>query len=179
MAPAETGRVGPVVLVGPMGAGKSTVGRRLAAALGWDFLDSDQEIVRRTGADISLIFEKEGEVGFRRREREVIAELLGRDRLVLATGGGAVLEADTRQRMKERALVVYLTASVDQQFRRTRKDTHRPLLNVADPLARLAALQVCRDPLYREVASLCVDTDRQQPAAVAADILAVLPWHGV
>jgi shikimate kinase len=164
----------PVALIGPMGSGKSTVGRRLAAALAWNFVDSDQEIERRTGVDIPFIFEKEGEAGFRRREREVIAELLDQQRLVLATGGGAVLDVGTRQRLKERALVVYLMASVEQQFRRTRKDAHRPLLNVPDPKGRLWQLHHCRDPVYREVANLCVDTERQLPASVAADILAML-----
>lgn len=160
-----------MVLVGPMGSGKSTVGRRLAQALGWPFLDSDHEIERRTGVDIPYIFEKEGEAGFRRREREVVLDLLQDAPLVLASGGGAILDPMTRDAMRRAGVVVYLAASVDQQLRRTRKDSHRPLLQVADPRARLEALYAVRDPLYREVAHLRVDTDHQRPAEVADEIL--------
>ena len=122
-----------VFLVGPMGSGKTAVGRQLARKLGLKFVDADAEIEERTGVDIPYIFEKEGEAGFRRREREVIEELTAREGLVLATGGGTVLDPDNRDRLRERGRVVYLRTSVDQQLARTRRSAHRPLLRTANP----------------------------------------------
>lgn len=154
-----------------MGAGKTSVGKRLAARLGWEFADSDHEIERRTGAPIPVIFEHEGEAGFRRRERAMIDELTQEDRVVLATGGGAVLDPDNRAHLRDRGYVVYLQCTVDRQLARTRRDTNRPLLQVADPRARLESLMQQRDPLYREVARVVVDTERRPLKAIVEDIV--------
>jgi shikimate kinase len=159
-----------VFLVGPMGSGKSAVGRQLARRLGLEFIDSDDEIAARTGVDIPYIFEREGEAGFRHREAEVIAELLRRDGLVVATGGGAILDADSRQRMRNRARVVYLRTSVEQQVARTRRSTERPLLNNSDPRGTLARLFEFRAPLYAEVAEFTVDTDGRKVKSVVQEI---------
>lgn len=159
-----------IFLIGPMGAGKTTIGRRLAQALRWVFIDSDQEIEQRAGVSIPLIFELEGEAGFR-REKAVMAELTQRQDIVLATGGGAVLDRDNRRYLTGRGLVVYLYASVDEQLRRTRHDNHRPLLQTADPRGRLEALFSLRDPLYREVADLMVASDGQAPRVIVQQIL--------
>lgn len=160
-----------IFLIGPMGAGKTTIGRRLAQALRWAFIDSDQEIEQRAGASIPLIFELEGETGFRLREKAVIAELTQRHDIVLATGGGAVLDRDNRRCLAGRGLVAYLYASVDEQLRRTRHDGHRPLLQTADPRSRLETLFTVRDPLYRDVADLIVASDGQTPRAIVQQIL--------
>ena len=154
-----------------MGAGKSTVGRRLAETLRRDFLDSDGLIEQRAGASIPLIFEMEGEAGFRAREKAIIAELTQRPTLVLATGGGAVLDPDNRRCLAGRGFVIYLCASVDEQLRRTRGDDNRPLLRTADPRSRLAQLFAQRDPLYREIADLIVASDGQTLRAIIQQIL--------
>jgi shikimate kinase len=140
-----------------MGAGKTTVGRQLAKRLQRRFLDSDQEIEARTGVRIPVIFEIEGEAGFRRRETQVLAELSQESGLVLATGGGAVLAAENRQFLRDTGVVVYLHAPPDILFERTRHDRNRPLLQVEDPLAKLRELYQQRDPIYREVAHLVLD----------------------
>jgi len=155
-----------IFLIGPMGSGKTAVGKYLARALDFPFIDSDHEIERRTGADIPLIFEREGEAGFRQRERDVIAELTARDRIVLATGGGAVLNAATREDLKARGWVVYLETSVAQQAERAGRSRHRPLLQGTDPAQRLEELLRLREPLYRGVADLTVSTDHRRVAAV-------------
>ncbi|MGH8441400.1 MAG: shikimate kinase AroK [Nevskiaceae bacterium] len=159
-----------IFLVGPMGAGKTTIGRRLAELRGMTFVDSDHEIEERTGVDISLIFEKEGEAGFRKRERQVIAELTGGHNVVLATGGGAVIDADNRQHLAGRGFVVYLRASIDHQLRRTGRTDSRPLLQSGDPRETLERLFAVRDPLYREVADLVVDADGANARTLAQDI---------
>ena len=156
-----------IFLIGPMGAGKTTVGQRLAHLLGYHFIDTDHEIEGRTGVDIAYIFEREGEEGFRRREAAAIAELTQQPHAILATGGGSVLNAESRRALQERGLVIYLAASVPEQLRRTRHSTHRPLLKTKDREARLHALLAARDPLYREIADWIVDTDGQQPRHVA------------
>jgi shikimate kinase len=160
-----------IFLIGPMGAGKTTVGKRLAETRGMEFVDSDQEIEARTGVDIAYIFEKEGEAGFRKRERGVIAELSGRQNIVLATGGGAVLEPDNRQVLSARGFVVYLHAGVEQQLARTARTENRPLLQSAvdrrDVLEQLFAM---RDPLYREIADLILQTDGRNARVLARDI---------
>ncbi len=140
-----------------MGAGKTTVGRQLARRLGRPFYDSDHEIVERTGVPIPTIFEIEGEDGFRRREAQTIRELTEDDGLVLATGGGAVLRAENRERLHDTGWVVYLNVPPVLLYERTRNDRNRPLLQVADPLRRLEELYTLRDPLYRETAHLVVD----------------------
>lgn len=159
-----------IFLVGPMGAGKSAVGRQLARMLKLVFYDSDAEIEARTGVDIPFIFEKEGEQGFRRREREVIAALVALDGIVLATGGGAVLDPENRAVLASRGLVVYLDASVDQQLERTRLSSHRPLLETPDPAGRLAMLMQERGPMYRQIATLTVGTDGRTVRDVAQEI---------
>lgn len=168
---------GRVFLVGPMGAGKSTVGRCLADALGYEFLDSDKVIEERTGADIPWIFDVEGEAGFRKRESDVIDELTQCGSLVLATGGGAVTGELNRKHLRDRGLVVYLQTSVDTQIERTRFDRNRPLLQIDDPAAKLRELLAQRDPWYREIADIVVNTDGKNPAAVADDILLQLKGH--
>jgi shikimate kinase len=152
---------GNIYLVGLMGAGKTSVGRVLAKRLRKTFADSDHEIESRTGVRIPVIFEIEGEAGFRRRESAVIRELVGQDDLVLATGGGAVLDAENRRLLHATGTVVYLRAAPAELWLRTRHDRNRPLLRTADPLARLEALHQERDPLYRETAHLVVDTGNQ------------------
>jgi shikimate kinase len=150
-----------VVLVGLMGAGKTTVGRQLAARLKWDFVDSDLEVERRTGVRVPLIFEIEGEAGFRRRESLVVSELVRRKQVVIATGGGAVLLQENRDALHALAgITVYLKVSPPLLFARTRHDKGRPLLQVPDPLGRLESLFAERDPLYREVADVVIDGDR-------------------
>ena len=159
-----------IFLIGPMGAGKSTVGRQLAESLSYTFRDSDQEIQRRTGVDIPTIFEFEGEEGFRKRERQVIEDLVAEDRIVLATGGGAVLNAENRQKLTSRGVVVYLYCSPEQQYARTSRDRNRPLIQTEDPLARLRELMEERDPLYRQVADLVVSTEKRGTASVVKEI---------
>lgn len=154
-----------VFLVGLMGVGKTTIGRQLARALQMEFLDSDHEIERRTGADIPWIFDIEGEAGFRRREKAVIAELAARRGIVLATGGGAVLDPDNRATLQAHGAVVYLSAGIEQLLRRTSRDRNRPLLQSGDPRQRLEELLAARDPLYREIADIIVKTDQHSVAA--------------
>lgn len=161
-------------LIGPMGAGKSAVGRQLARTLRMTFVDSDDEIEARTGVDIAFIFEKEGEAGFRRREARIIDELTQRQGLVLATGGGAVIDADTRSHLGARGYVVYLKTSVDQQLERTRRGRERPLLAGGDSRQILEDLMTERDALYREIADLVVSTDGRRVNAVAKDIAEAL-----
>ncbi|RMG57415.1 MAG: shikimate kinase AroK [Gammaproteobacteria bacterium] len=149
-----------IFLVGPMGAGKTTIGRQLAQTLGRPFHDSDREIEQRTGVDIPTIFEYEGEEGFRQREAAMIDELTRLPGIVLATGGGSVLRPENRKALASRGLVVYLKTPVAVQLARTAHDRNRPLLQTDDPEARLRALFEQRDPLYREVADLILDTGR-------------------
>ncbi len=163
-----------VFLIGPMGAGKTAVGRALAKRLRLPFADSDAEIESSTGVDIAYIFEREGEEGFRIREREAIDTLTGTPGLVLATGGGAVLLAENRERLAARGTVVFLDTTVDQQLERTRRSRHRPLLAVADRRGTLEALARVRDPLYRSIAAITIMTDGRAPTAVATEIARAL-----
>jgi len=160
-----------IFLIGPMGAGKSAVGRQLARMLHLDFVDSDDEIELRTGVDIPFVFEKEGEEGFRKREASVIDDLSQRDGIVLATGGGAVVEPQNRNHLGARGFVIYLHTTVDQQLARTRKGRGRPMLDSDNPRAILEALMAAREPLYREIADLTVETDGRKVRAVANEIL--------
>jgi len=155
-----------IILVGLMGSGKTTIGRQLAKRLGRNFVDSDHEIEARTGVSIPTIFEIEGEEGFRRREAQVIAELVGEPDIVLATGGGAVLAPESRRLLHENGWVVYLNVPPVLLWGRTRNDRNRPLLQVEDPLARLEGLYRTRDPLYRETAHFIVDGGRLPPSAI-------------
>ncbi len=160
-----------IILVGPMGVGKTTIGRRVAAALDKTFVDSDQEIEKRTGVDIPLIFELEGEAGFRHRESKVIDELTRRPGIVLATGGGAVLDPLNRRHFRQRGFVIYLYASIDLLLQRTARDKKRPLLQTQDPRARLQEILVEREPLYNEIADLKVETGGRNIRKVVREIL--------
>lgn len=161
----------PVIfLVGPMGAGKSTIGRLLASELNYNFRDSDRVIEERTGADIPWIFDMEGEEGFRERETAVLQELAGEQATVVATGGGIVLREQNRELMKSAGYVCYLTASIDQLVERTARDKKRPLLQVENPRQKIIDLLTLRDPLYQSAADFIVNTDRRSPKAVAQDI---------
>jgi shikimate kinase len=166
-----------IFLIGPMGSGKTTIGRQLATLLHKRFMDADQEIERRTGVSIPTIFDIEGEAGFRNREATVIEELSqGRD-LVLATGGGAVLLAGNRQALKSRGTVVYLQADLETLVERTRRDRNRPLLQTDNPRGKIEELLRQREPIYRELADIIIDTGQRAPASVARDIAARLTQH--
>ena len=162
---------GNIFLVGMMGAGKTTVGRLLAKRLGKTFHDCDHEIEARTGVRVSVIFEIEGEPGFRKREAEELRRLAALEDIILATGGGAVLDPGNRALLKARGLVVYLHAQPKDLWQRTRHDKSRPLLHTADPRARVEELYRGRDPLYREVADLVVDTGRQSVNVLVNQLL--------
>ena len=159
-----------IFLIGPMGSGKTAVGRYLARLLHFAFHDSDADIEARTGVDIEFIFEKEGEPGFRVREKDSIERLTRLRSIVLATGGGAVIEEDNRRVLAERGVVVYLATSIDQQIERTRHGRHRPLLNGTDPERRLHDLMRRRAALYAEIADFTVSTDGRRVQVVAEEI---------
>ena len=163
-----------IYLVGPMGAGKTTVGRHLADLLGREFLDSDHEIERKTGATIPWIFEKEGEQGFRSRESMVIDELTTKNNLVIATGGGAITQALNRGYLNQRGIVIYLYTPVEIQLQRTYRDKNRPLLQVANPEQKLRELLKIRDPLYREVAHHIIETNQGAARDLAQHILQLI-----
>lgn len=165
---------GNIYLVGMMGAGKTTVGRLLARRLKRRFIDADQEIERRCGVRIPVIFDIEGEAGFRNREAQMVAELTALDDVVLATGGGAVLAPENRRLLASRGTVVYLRAQPADLFERVRQDKNRPLLATGDPRARLEELYAERDPLYREVADLVIETGRQDVQTLVRELLAKL-----
>lgn len=165
---------GNVFLVGPMGAGKTTVGRHLADLLGRSFIDSDHEIERRTGATIPWIFEKEGEAGFRLREEAVLAELTAMSDIVLATGGGAVTQAQSRAYLRDRGTVIYLYTPVAMQVARTSRDRNRPLLQSGNPEIKLRELLAIRDPLYRSIAHHVVMTLDGSARELAQKIIHVI-----
>lgn len=164
-----------LVLIGPMGAGKSTIGRMLASKLGFDFVDTDQVIEQRTGANIPWIFDVEGEAGFRDREQAVLAELVMLNNTVIATGGGIIEREENRKLLQSLNKVIYLTASIDQLVARTSKDKKRPLLQVPDPKAKIIELLERRDPLYRTVASMTLISDGLSPKIVAQKIVDTYP----
>ncbi len=163
-----------IFLVGLMGSGKTTIGRALARRLGLRFIDADHEIEARTGASIPLIFEIEGEASFRQREADVIRDLTSQQGIVLATGGGAVLNPQSRQYLHERGTVIYLRASVASLLQRTSHDRNRPLLQTADPKATIEALARERGPLYQEVAHITIETGRPNVQSIVQTILAQL-----
>jgi len=163
-----------VFLVGPMGAGKTTIGRILAELMEVSFLDSDKVIEDRSGADIPWIFDIEGEEGFRNRETSVLLELAQEPELVLATGGGIVTRDENRKCLRQSGTVVYLTADIDQLVERTCRDKKRPLLQVDDPRQKIRELIEVREPLYQEVSDLVVNTDGRGPRAVALEIQRLL-----
>ncbi len=163
-----------IIFVGPMGAGKTTIGKQLARQLGRSFYDSDRVIEERTGANIPLIFELEGEDGFRRREKDVITELSNKQNIVLATGGGVILDPDNRDQITRQGFVIYLDAPLDQLFNRTAKDKNRPLLQTPDPRKKLEEILAIRDPLYREVADIVITTDGSPVRSVVNKLLTLV-----
>lgn len=163
-------RADNVFLIGPMGAGKSTIGRHLAELLGKEFQDSDQEIEKRTGASIPLIFEIEGEAGFRSRESSVLDDLTRKTNLVLATGGGVILSLDNRRTLHSRGMVVYLHAPLETLLQRTRRDRHRPLLQTTDRRRTLEDILKTREPIYRQTADMVIETAHRSPVSVAREI---------
>ena len=160
-----------VFLVGPMGAGKTTIGKYLAQQLNLQFADTDTEIEERTGADIPWIFDVEGEDGFRDREQLAVEEMTLWDSVLLATGGGVIMRQENRRVLAARGFVIYLHATVDEQVRRTHRDRRRPLLQDGDPEEILQNLMIVRDPLYREIADHVIDTDGCSPRTVAQNLV--------
>lgn len=160
-----------IFLIGPMGAGKSTIGRQLAQMLNMDFLDSDSVIEERSGADIDWIFDLEGEAGFRKREERIINELTQSQGLVLSTGGGSVVSKDNRNALSARGIVVYLETAIDKQFERSQRDKKRPLLQTDDPYQVLVELAKVRNPLYEEIADITIQTNDQTAKVVATQII--------
>jgi shikimate kinase len=161
---------GHVILIGPMGVGKTAVGRELARLLECDFADTDAEIQARTGVDIGFIFEKEGEAGFRRREAAILEELLARNALVLSTGGGIVLDGANRKRIAGAGAIIYLSAGLETQLQRTSHPGKRPLLDEGDPRERLAATNAARIPLYEALADVTLATDDKSPREAAREL---------
>jgi len=163
-----------LILIGPMGAGKSTIGRQVSSLLHYEFVDSDHEIEERSGADIPWIFDVEGEEGFRKRESAMIEELTQLSHIVLATGGGAVMREDNRRAIAAGGIVVYLRATVEQQLARTSRDQNRPLLQTSDPRSVLTKLMEVRDPLYKEIADYVVETEQGGVKDVASKIASLV-----
>ncbi|CAL4325459.1 Shikimate kinase 1 [Buchnera aphidicola (Eriosoma lanigerum)] len=167
-----------IFLVGPMGAGKSTIGKQLAQQLNMEFYDSDQEIERRTGADISWVFDVEGEIGFRDREEKIIHELTEKQGIILATGGGSIQSKETRNRLSSRGIVIYLETSIEKQLIRTKRDKNRPLLQVdnKESSTRLILEQLAynRNPLYEDIADLRISTDHKSAKSVSNFIIQIL-----
>jgi len=160
-----------IYIVGPMGAGKSTIGRQIAQQLHLEFFDSDSEIERRTGAEIAWVFDVEGEDGFRKREASVIGDLTEMQGVVLATGGGSIISKEVRNKLSARGFVVYLETTIDKQLARTQRDKRRPLLQTDKPREVLENLAGFRNPLYEEIADLTVRTDDQSAKLVAKEII--------
>ena len=167
-------KVRNIFLIGPMGAGKSTIGRTLAKELKLDFYDSDEVIEQRAGADVAWIFDIEGEDGFRKREQKVIEELTQLNNIVLATGGGVIMSPENRNALAARGTVIYLKTSLQQQYERTKRDTKRPLLQTADLESRLKELRTEREPFYDELADISFETDKLTVKAVANNIIKYL-----
>ena len=163
-----------IFLIGPMGAGKSTIGRRLAVALDKVFVDADHALEERTGVEIPLIFELEGETGFRKRESDLLAQLVMREGIVLATGGGVVLSVQNRAYLAQRGFVIYLDAPIDLLVARVARDRHRPLMQTADPKATMHEIMRTRDPLYREIANIVVRSTHRSSRIVVREILQII-----
>lgn len=168
-----------IFLIGPTGSGKTAVGQQLARETGLKFVDSDVEIEKRTGVEVSYIFEKEGERRFRERESEMIRELTALEGIVLATGGGAILSRENRERLAANGVVVYLKTGVNEQLRRTGRSRKRPLLNRKNPREVLESMATERTPLYEEIADLALDTNNQRVRTVAQKLIEMLEQQGV
>ena len=166
-----------IILIGPMGSGKSTIGNIIAKKLGRDFRDSDHFIEERTGVDIARIFDVEGETGFRDRESKALKDLLGQNDQVIATGGGSILRAENQALLRSRGYIVFLDTSVNQQLQRLRRDKKRPLLQTENPRQQLESLFETRHPIYLDLADLAVKTDRKLARKLASDIIGQLPQH--
>jgi shikimate kinase len=166
-----------IILIGPMGSGKSTIGKMLAKKLNRDFMDSDHFIERRTGVDIARIFDIEGETGFRDRESKALKTLLDQNNRVVATGGGSVLRSENRALLRSKGYIIFLDTSVNQQLQRLRRDKKRPLLQTENPRERLENLFDARRPIYLDLADLAVKTDRKLARKLASDIISRLPEH--
>ena len=164
----------PVFLVGPMGAGKTTIGRHLARLLDKSFVDLDQEIEQSCGADIAWIFDVEGEVGFRKRESAMLREVASRNNMVIATGGGAVLDSESRALMKRSGTVVYLSVAAKVLYNRMQQDTKRPLLQVGDKKAMIESIVKEREPLYKEIADIVFDGHKKTPAVAAQELASLI-----
>ncbi len=160
-----------IILVGPMGAGKTTVGRHIATELDLDFYDIDQSLELRTGAHVSLIFEIEGEQGFRRRESEMLAEVAAKKQVLIATGGGSVLNEENRKCMRQNGFVIYLRISVERQLARLSRDKTRPLLQTPDRQVRLRKMAEVRDPIYSELADLVINSDNRSVMSTSRHVL--------
>ena len=168
-----------IILVGPMGAGKTTIGKQLAQHSGREFYDSDREIEKHTGANIPLIFELEGEEGFRKREKKILLDLTQKQDIVLATGGGAVLDPDNRALLTKYGFVIYLSAPLAQLINRTNKDRNRPLLQTENPRKKLEEIIATRDALYREVADIVIETDDKPVRNVVKNLLSTINEHNI
>jgi shikimate kinase len=166
-----------IILVGPMGSGKSTIGNMLAKKLNRDFKDSDHFIEQRTGVDIARIFDIEGETGFRDRESKALKTLLSQNNRVVATGGGSVLREENRALLRSKGYIIFLDTSVNQQLQRLRRDKKRPLLQTENPRERLENLFDARRPIYLDLADLAIKTDRKLARKLASDIINRLPEH--
>ncbi|MCH7882114.1 MAG: shikimate kinase AroK [Proteobacteria bacterium] len=166
-----------IILIGPMGSGKSTIGNILAKNLHREFQDSDHFIEKKTGVDVARIFDIEGEEGFRERETKALKELLSHNNRVIATGGGSVVSKKNRALLKSKGYIIFLDTSANQQMYRLRRDKKRPLLQTENPLERLEKLLEVRRPIYLDLADLAVKTDRRVARKLAADILKQLPDH--
>ena len=164
-----------IILVGPMGSGKSTIGSVIAKKLNREFQDSDHYIEEKTGVDIARIFDIEGEQGFRDRESNALSELLNRDNCVIATGGGSVMREENQNLLRSRGYIIFLDTSINQQMQRLRRDKKRPLLQTENPRERLEELLEVRRPIYLDLADLAVKTDRRLARKLAADIINKLP----
>lgn len=164
-----------IILVGPMGSGKSTIGNLIAKRLHRDFIDSDHYIEERTGVDIARIFDVEGEQGFRDRESKALIDLLAQNDRVIATGGGSVLREENQRLLKQKGYIIFLDTTVNQQMQRLQRDKKRPLLQTENPRERLEALLAERRPIYLDLADLTIKTDKRVARRLAADIINQLP----
>ena len=160
-----------IILIGPMGSGKTSTGRILAKEMGFDFLDTDEEVVERTGVSIAYIFDVEGETGFRKREYQALMKFLQNQNVVIATGGGIIMHDESRAIIQSHKRVVYLKTSIEKQIERATVSEKRPLLIDTDPASKLQELMLTREPLYEEISDIKIDTDERKPSEIALEII--------